>query len=253
MLEIHQLHASIEGKNILQGIDLCIPQGEVHVIMGPNGSGKSTLANLLAGRPDITVSSGAVSYNGKDLLELSTEERAHAGVFLALQYPVEIPGLSNGVFLRASMNALRKARGAPEIDAFDFLKQIKETLRTIGVDEAFLYRSLNEGFSGGEKKRNEILQMTLLEPTLAFLDEIDSGLDIDSLKRVAEGINRFRNVQRSIVLITHYLRVLDYVKPDRVHILNQGKVVCSGSIGLAQELERYGYDEVIKQHSPNHG
>ncbi|MFO0931494.1 MAG: Fe-S cluster assembly ATPase SufC [Planctomycetota bacterium] len=241
MLEIRGLHARVVGKEILKGVDLSVRAGEVHAIMGPNGSGKSTLAGVLAGRDAFDVTAGTVTFDGKDLLPLSPEERAWAGVFLGFQYPVEIPGVTNATFLRAAVNARRKHRGEPELDAVDFLAQVKQQMRLLQMDETFLHRSLNEGFSGGEKKRNEILQMALLTPRLAVLDETDSGLDIDALRVVAGGVNALRGPDRAIVLVTHYQRLLDYVKPDRVHVLSAGRIVRSGGPELAKELEAKGY------------
>ncbi|MEE9451813.1 MAG: Fe-S cluster assembly ATPase SufC [Gammaproteobacteria bacterium] len=244
MLNIKNLSAEVEGKQILKGIDLQVNAGEVHAIMGPNGSGKSTLANVLAGRDKYTVNEGQVEYAGKDLLALSPEERAQAGLFLAFQYPVEIPGVSNVNFLKASLNAIRVANGDSAIDAIDFLSLVREKMSMANIDEDLLYRSVNEGFSGGEKKRNEILQMLLLEPRLAILDETDSGLDIDALKVVAEGINALRDPQRAIILVTHYQRLLNYVSPDHVHVLLDGKIVKSGDKTLALKLEDKGYSWV---------
>ena len=241
MLEIRGLHARVVGKEILKGVDLTVRAGEVHAIMGPNGSGKSTLAGVLAGRETFDVTAGTVTFDGKDLLPLSPEERAWAGVFLGFQYPVEIPGVTNATFLRAAINARRKQRGEPELDAVDFLKLVKQQMRLLQMDETFLHRSLNEGFSGGEKKRNEILQMALLAPRLAVLDETDSGLDIDALRVVAGGVNALRGPDRAIVLVTHYQRLLDYVKPDQVHVLSAGRIVRSGGPELAKELEAKGY------------
>lgn len=241
MLEIRNLHVSVDGKPVLNGIDLTIPVGEVHAIMGPNGSGKSTLAYVLAGREGYQVTAGEVYYLGSDLLALSPEERARAGVFLAFQYPVEIPGVANIYLLKAALNSVRKASGLAELDAMDFLALIRAKLKLMGMDEALLYRPVNQGFSGGEKKRNEILQMAVLEPKLAILDETDSGLDIDALKVVADGISSMRDAQRAIVLVTHYQRLLDYIVPDRVHVLSQGRIARSGGPELAQELERHGY------------
>ncbi|HYW77524.1 MAG TPA: Fe-S cluster assembly ATPase SufC [Gammaproteobacteria bacterium] len=242
MLSIKNLHAGVEDKPILRGIDLDIPPGEVHAIMGPNGSGKSTLSHILAGKPGYTVSEGSVEYRGKDLLGLEPEERAREGLFLALQYPVEIPGVNNVYLLKAGLNALRTHRGEPELDAYEFLKLAREKLKLLDLDDSFLNRGVNEGFSGGEKKRNEILQMLLFEPTLALLDETDSGLDIDALKIVADGVNRLRHPDRSIVLVTHYQRLLDYIEPDKVHVLINGRIVKSGDAELARTLESRGYD-----------
>jgi Fe-S cluster assembly ATP-binding protein len=242
LLSIKNLHAGVEDKPILRGIDLDIRPGEVHAIMGPNGSGKSTLSHILAGKPGYAVSDGSATYRGKDLLALEPEERAREGLFLALQYPVEIPGVNNVYLLKAGLNALRTHRGEPELDAYEFLKLAREKLKLLDLDDSFLNRGVNEGFSGGEKKRNEILQMLLFEPTLALLDETDSGLDIDALKIVADGVNRLRDPQRSIVLVTHYQRLLDYIEPDRVHVLMNGRIVKSGDAELARTLEARGYD-----------
>ncbi len=241
MLNIKDLHASVEGKQILRGLDLEVKSGEVHAIMGPNGSGKSTLAQVLAGRDSYTVDSGSVDWDGRDLLALPAEERAREGLFLAFQYPVEIPGVSNAYFLKAAVNAVRRHRGLPELDAMDFLKRVKAEMKSVGMREEFLYRSVNEGFSGGEKKRNEVLQMALLEPKLAVLDETDSGLDIDALRIVADGVNRLRSPDRSMIVITHYQRLLDYIVPDKVHVLSGGRIVHSGGPELALELEERGY------------
>ncbi|WP_218814840.1 Fe-S cluster assembly ATPase SufC [Rickettsiella endosymbiont of Dermanyssus gallinae] len=249
MLKIQNCHAEIDNKTILRGINLDIKPGEVHAIMGPNGSGKSTLANVLAGRGSYTLSQGSIRYLAQDLLELSPEQRAQAGLFLAFQYPVEIPGVSNVYLLKASLNAIRKARGETELDAIDFLALVKEKLKRVEMDQDFLYRSVNEGFSGGEKKRNEILQMALLEPKLAVLDETDSGLDIDALKIVSNGVNRLRSPERSMILITHYQRLLDYIKPDYVHILAGGKIIRSGDFTLAQTLEKDGYATILQEES----
>jgi Fe-S cluster assembly ATP-binding protein len=250
MLEISNLQAEVDGKKILRGIDLRVKAGEVHAIMGPNGSGKSTLAHVLAGREDVVVTGGAVSYLGRDLLVLAPEERAHAGLFLAFQYPVEIPGVSNVYLLNAALNARRRHRGEPELDAMEFLQLVKDKMALMQMDETLLYRAVNEGFSGGEKKRNEILQMAVLEPRLAILDETDSGLDIDALQIVAQGVNSMRSPERAIVLVTHYQRLLDYVVPDRVHVLANGRIVKSGPRELALELERKGYgwieDEAVQ-------
>ena len=248
MLKIENLHTSIDGKPILNGIDLEIAPGEVHALMGPNGSGKSTLANVLAGHEDYCVTEGEIRYQGKNLLELPAEERACQGLFLAFQYPVEIPGVSNVNLLKAALNARRRAQGLDELDALDFLSLVKEKGRLIGMEESFLYRSVNEGFSGGEKKRNEILQMTLLEPTLVILDETDSGLDIDALKVVANGVNAMRSPQRAFLVITHYQRLLEYIIPDRVHVLAGGRIVQSGDKTLAMKLEEQGYGWV-KEHA----
>ena len=245
MLKINKLHAAIDGKDILKGLDLEVADGEVHAIMGPNGSGKSTLAQVLAGRETFTVTDGSVDWDGSDLLALPAEERARAGLFLAFQYPVEIPGVSNAYFLKAAVNAVRRHRGLPEYDAMDFLAKVKAEMKAVGMKEEFLYRSVNEGFSGGEKKRNEVLQMALLEPRLAVLDETDSGLDIDALKIVAEGVNRLRSPERSMSVITHYQRLLDYIVPDTVHVLYKGQVIKSGDKTLAHELEANGYADII--------
>ncbi len=241
MLRIDNLHAKVGGEEILRGINLHVKAGEVHAIMGPNGSGKSTLAHVLAGREGYEVTAGTVTYEGRNLLELAPEERACQGVFLAFQYPVEIPGISNTYFLKAALNAIRKSRGLEELDAFEFLALIKEKVKLVEMEEALLNRSVNEGFSGGEKKRNEILQMAVLEPKLAILDETDSGLDIDALKIVARGVNSLRSNERSIILVTHYQRLLDYIVPDKVHVLCDGRIVRSGGKELALELERAGY------------
>lgn len=241
MLKIDNLHAAVDGKAILNGLDLEVKDGEVHAIMGPNGSGKSTLAQVLAGRDTFEVTAGSVDWDGTDLLAQPAEERARAGLFLAFQYPVEIPGVSNAYFLKAAVNAIRRHRGLPEYDAMDFLSRVKAEMKAVGMREEFLYRSVNEGFSGGEKKRNEVLQMALLEPKLAVLDETDSGLDIDALKVVAEGVNRLRSPERSMIVITHYQRLLDYIVPDRVHVLSKGRIVRSGGRELALELEQHGY------------
>jgi len=242
MLTIRNLKVEVEGKTILSGIDLEVKAGEVHAIMGPNGSGKSTLAQVLAGREQFTVVDGTVSYDGQDLLALTPEERARRGLFLGFQYPVEIPGVSNVYLLKAAVNAARTARGEPELDAFDFLTLVRAKLEIMDIPETFLYRAVNEDFSGGEKKRNEVLQLLLLEPRLAILDETDSGLDIDALKLVANGVNSLRAPDRAFILVTHYQRLLDYIVPDRVHVLAGGRIVKSGDRALAHELERRGYD-----------
>jgi Fe-S cluster assembly ATP-binding protein len=244
MLEIKNLKAGIGDTEILTGLSLSVKAGEVHAIMGPNGSGKSTLAQVIAGNEDYVVHAGTVEYLGKNLLELEPEERAREGVFLGFQYPVEIPGVNNAYLLKAAVNAKRRHEGLDEIDAFEFLKIARETMAMLDMDPSFLNRGVNEGFSGGEKKRNEILQMAILEPRLAILDETDSGLDIDAMKAVANGINALRDPERSIVLVTHYQRLLDYVEPDFVHVLSQGKIVRSGDKSLALELEERGYEWV---------
>jgi Fe-S cluster assembly ATP-binding protein len=241
LLEIKNLVVTVADKTILNGLNLTIKPGEVHALMGPNGSGKSTLANVLAGREDYQVVSGEIIYQGKNLLELSTEERAQAGLFLAFQYPVEIPGVSTINFIKASVNAVRKAQGVAEIDAAMLLSSAKKKMADLGLDTDFLYRSVNEGFSGGEKKRNDIVQMLLLEPQLVVLDEIDSGLDIDALQLVAQGVNALRDKQRGFLVITHYQRLLNYIVPDFVHVIAQGKIVKSGGKELAHELEAQGY------------
>ncbi|MBX9706277.1 MAG: Fe-S cluster assembly ATPase SufC [Gammaproteobacteria bacterium] len=242
LLEIKNLHAAVGNKKILQGINLTIKEGEVHAIMGPNGSGKSTLSNILAGRDGYDITAGNILFNDQDLLTLPPEERARAGLFLAFQYPVEIPGVSNIYLLKAAVNAVRKHRGEQPLDAIDFLALVREKLAELNMDESFLYRNVNEGFSGGEKKRNEMLQMALMQPLLSILDETDSGLDIDALKIVAENINRLRSQKRGILMITHYQRLLDYVEPDFIHVLADGKIVKSGDKSLAHELETKGYD-----------
>jgi Fe-S cluster assembly ATP-binding protein len=244
MLRISNLHVEVESRAILKGLDLEIGSGEVHAIMGPNGSGKSTLAQVLAGREDYRVTAGAAELDGKDLLAMTPEERARAGVFLAFQYPIEIPGVNNAYLLKAALNAQRKARGEPEVDAFEFMKLIGAKLELMQMSREFLHRSVNEGFSGGEKKRNEILQMLMLEPRLALLDETDSGLDVDALKIVAAGINRLRSPDRSMVLVTHYERLLELVVPDFVHVLAGGRIVKSGGRELARQLDERGYDWV---------
>jgi len=247
MLNIQDLHAKVDNKEILKGLNLSVNAGEVHAIMGPNGSGKSTLANVLAGRDGYDVTKGKVCYDDQDLLELSPEERAWKGLFLAFQYPVEIPGVSNVYLLKAAVNAIRKFRGEPQLDVVEFLSLVKEKMKLVKMNEDLLNRSVNEGFSGGEKKRNEIFQMAVLEPKLAILDETDSGLDIDALKIVAKGVNSLRNEDRAIILITHYQRLLDYIKPDHVHVLSDGKIIKSGGPELALELEEKGYDWVKEE------
>jgi len=244
MLTIKNLKAGIAGKEILTGLTLSINAGEVHAIMGPNGSGKSTLAQVIAGHQNYEVLAGSIRYKGNDLLELEPEERAREGIFLGFQYPVEIPGVNNAYLLKAAVNAKRKHLGLPEIDAFEFLKLAREKMALLGMDPSFLNRGVNEGFSGGEKKRNEILQMAMLEPSLAILDETDSGLDIDALKAVANGVNALRDPERSIILVTHYQRLLDYIEPDFVHVLSKGRIARSGDKTLAQELEARGYEWV---------
>jgi Fe-S cluster assembly ATP-binding protein len=247
MLKIENLHATVDGKEILKGLDLEVPAGEVHAVMGPNGSGKSTLAYVLAGRPGYAVTAGGISFQGHDLLALGPEERARAGVFLGFQYPGEIPGVNNVYLLKAAINAARKQRGEPEVDAFEFLTLVREKMQLMRMDESMLSRGVNEGFSGGEKKRNEILQMLVLEPRLAVLDETDSGLDIDALKIVAHGVNTLRAPERSLVLVTHYQRLLEHIVPHRVHVLINGRIVRSGDRTLALELERRGYDWLISE------
>jgi Fe-S cluster assembly ATP-binding protein len=249
LLTIDNLSARVAGKEILKGVSLVVKPGEVHAIMGPNGSGKSTLAQVLAGREDYEVTGGSVMFEGRDLLALQPEERARAGLFLGFQYPVEIPGVNNVYLLKAALNAKRKAAGQPEVDAYDFLALIKQKMKLMQMSEAFLSRGVNEGFSGGEKKRNEVLQMLVLEPTLAILDETDSGLDIDALKVVSQGVNSLRDPRRSVVLVTHYQRLLDYIVPDYVHVLSGGRILKSGDRSLALELERRGYDWVQESHA----
>jgi Fe-S cluster assembly ATP-binding protein len=247
MLEIKNLHAGIDGKEILHGLTLSVGTGEIHAIMGPNGSGKSTLANVLAGRPKYEVSSGSVTLEGKDLLSMTTEERAREGVFLAMQYPVEIPGVNNIYFLKAAVNSVRKHQGLEEYDAMEFLQIARDKMKLVDLDEAFINRSVNEGFSGGEKKRNEIFQMAVLDPKLAILDETDSGLDIDALKIVANGVNTLRSEKHSVLVITHYQRLLKYLVPDYVHVLAEGRIVKSGGKELAEELERKGYEWIEQE------
>jgi Fe-S cluster assembly ATP-binding protein len=246
LLKIDSLSAKVGGKNVVQGLSLTLKAGEVHAIMGPNGSGKSTLAYVLAGRPGYEVTGGSVEFLGKDLLAMPAEERARAGMFLGFQYPVEIPGVNNVYLLKAAVNAKRKAAGLPEVDAYEFLQLVRGKMKLMQMDESFLSRGVNEGFSGGEKKRNEILQMLVLEPTLAVLDETDSGLDIDALKVVARGVNSLRAADRGVLLITHYQRLLDHIVPDHVHVLARGRIARSGDKTLAQELEKRGYDWVLE-------
>ncbi len=253
LLQISNLHANVDDQPILQGIDLSINRGEVHAIMGPNASGKSTLAHVLVGRPGFDVTQGEILYQGKDLLVMSPEERARHGLFLAFQYPVEIPGVSNIYLLKAAVNAIRKERGQPELDAMDFLELVNERMAELGISSDLLYRNVNEGFSGGEKKRNEILQMSVLEPQLAILDEIDSGLDIDALRVVANGVNALRSEERAIVIVTHYQRLLDYIKPDFVHVLSSGRIVKSGGPDLAEALEEKGYAWVTQSEDVHAG
>ena len=247
MLTIKNLHASVEGNDILKGINLEVNPGEVHAIMGPNGSGKSTLSNVIAGREDYEVSKGTIDFLGQDLLDLSPEERAHAGIFLSFQYPVEIPGVTVSNFIKTALNETRKARDLQPLDAKDLLKKMREKMELLEMNKGFLSRSLNDGFSGGEKKRNEIFQMAMMEPRLAILDETDSGLDIDALRIVANGVNKLRSKDNAIVVITHYQRLLDYIVPDFVHVLYNGKIIKSGDKSLALELEEKGYDWVKKE------
>jgi Fe-S cluster assembly ATP-binding protein len=246
LLKIENLSATVGGKKVLQGLSLTLNAGEVHAIMGPNGSGKSTLSYVLAGRPGYEITGGSVSFRGQDLLSLAPEERARAGMFLGFQYPVEIPGVNNVYLLKAAVNAKRKVEGKPEVDAYEFLQLVRGKMKTMQMDESFLSRGVNEGFSGGEKKRNEILQMLVLEPALAVLDETDSGLDIDALKVVAKGVNSLRSADRGVLLITHYQRLLDHVVPDYVHVLARGRIARSGGKELALELEQRGYDWVLE-------
>jgi Fe-S cluster assembly ATP-binding protein len=250
LLELRGVHAKAGDALILKGVDLAVREGEVHAVMGPNGSGKSTLANVLAGRPSVEVTQGEVLYDGSDLTALPPEERARRGIFLAFQYPVEIPGVANMYFLKAALNSLRKARGEPELDAIDFLALAREKMKLVEMDEKLMSRSVNEGFSGGEKKRNEILQMAILEPRLAVLDETDSGLDIDALRVVANGVNRLRGAGRSMLVITHYQRLLDYIVPDAVHVLADGRIARSGGKELALELEEKGYGWLEREPAP---
>ena len=250
LLKIDNLHASVGGKHILRGLDLAVNAGEVHAIMGPNGAGKSTLGYVLAGREGYEATAGSVLFEGKDLLGLEPEERAAAGVFLAFQYPVEIPGVNNTYFLRAALNAQRRQRGEPELDSMQFLKRVREKMAVLHMRDDLLHRGVNEGFSGGEKKRNEIFQMAVLEPKLAILDETDSGLDIDALKGVAEGVNLMRSPDRALLVITHYQRLLDYIRPDVVHVLADGRIVESGGPELALELERHGYAWIKERIAP---
>lgn len=246
MLTISNLTASVDGKEILKGIDLQVKAGEVHAIMGPNGSGKSTLAHILAGRDGYQVTGGEVRFKGHDLMELETEQRAQQGLFLAMQYPVELPGVNNMTFLRESLNAIRRARGEPEMDAVSFMKRVREKAKAVKLNEKLLKRSVNAGFSGGEKKRNEILQMAMLEPYLAILDETDSGLDIDALRTVADGVNMMRSPERCMIVVTHYQRLLEYIEPDHVHVLAGGRIIRSGGQELARELEARGYGWLLE-------
>ncbi len=250
MLQIDNLHASVAGRDILKGLTLSVKPGEVHAIMGPNGAGKSTLGNILAGRDGYEITAGSVRYDGADLLALAPEARAAAGVFLAFQYPVEIPGVNNTYFLRSALNAQRRTRGEDELDSMQFLKLVRQKLATLHLDDRLLHRGVNEGFSGGEKKRNEIFQLAVLEPRLAILDETDSGLDIDALKNVAEGVNALRSPERAFIVITHYQRLLDYIRPDVVHVLADGRIVESGGPGLALQLEAQGYAWIADRVAP---
>lgn len=253
MLTVKNLHAQIGEKTILRGIDLQVNPGEVHAIMGPNGSGKSTLANIIAGRDSYEITEGSITFEGSDLLEMDAEQRAQEGLFLAFQYPVEIPGVNNTYFLKAALNAIRKYRGLPQLDAIDFLKLVREKLQVLHIDQSLLNRPVNEGFSGGEKKRNEIFQMAVLDPKLAILDETDSGLDIDALRIVADGVNALRTPERAVIVVTHYQRLLNYIVPDFVHVLSNGRIVKSGGKELALELEAQGYgwiESLDQQHTP---
>ena len=243
LLEIHNLHARIADKEILKGVDLCIPRGEVHAIMGPNGAGKSTLSAVLTGRPDYEVSEGSVLFDGRNLLEMAPEERSHAGIFLSFQYPVEIPGVSITAFMKAAVNARRKAAGLPEMKGGDFLKLLREKMAFVKMKPEFAKREINVGFSGGEKKRNEIFQMAMLEPTLSILDETDSGLDVDALKIFADGVNALRSPEKSAIIITHYQKLLEYVRPDKVHVLKDGRIVASGGAELIEAIESKGFDQ----------
>jgi Fe-S cluster assembly ATP-binding protein len=251
MLQVENLHVRVAGREILRGVSLAVNAGEMHAIMGPNGAGKSTLGNVLAGREGYEVTEGTITYNGRNLLELEPEERAAEGVFLAFQYPVEIPGVNNTYFLRAALNAQRRYKGEPELDSMQFLKRVREKLAVLHLKDELLHRAVNEGFSGGEKKRNEIFQMALLEPKLAILDETDSGLDIDALKMVADGVNAMRDPSRAFVVITHYQRLLDYIVPDFVHVLADGRIVESGDRTLAHKLEEHGYAWIAERHVPD--
>lgn len=247
MLEIHNLHASVEGKEILKGINLTVGDGEIHALMGPNGSGKSTLSNVLVGNPQYTVTEGSVTFNGKDLLAMAPEDRSHEGLFMSFQAPIEIPGVSMVNFMRAAVNAKRKYFGEESINAADFLKMMKEKREVVGLDASLTRRSVNEGFSGGERKRNEIFQMAMLEPKLAILDETDSGLDVDALRIVADGFNKIRKTETSAIVITHYQRMLDYLQPDRVHVLMDGQIVKTGSAELGYRIEREGFDWIKEE------